>query len=1166
MVASEGLVASERCRFRAVAVIGIAVAIAFGPGSRVALSVPPTLRQGFTDPPDIARPAVYWCWLNGYVDHRRMTWELEEFQRKGVRGVYIFDIGARDPNNRVPTGPAFMGPESVKSIAHAVREAGRLGLEVGLITSSSWNAGGPWVTPEYAAMGLFSSEMVCEGPGSFDGELPFPELPATAPRDADGRPLFSRDVAILAIPLERRRPAHEFVFEVCSPGRHEVDHAILCNTTSGDGDAIGPLQRFARDFEIRLSDFSDEPESFEPVVRGRLEPNTEPQRFDFPARPARFVKLRILSGHNPTEERIELGEFELYSTDGRNVVTSLHEDGSRTGGKLLDFTSQRKLDGPWSAAAIHDGTRNGPRGSWSSAGLPPPVVADAEQILDWSDRLDASGRLRVEVPPGRFLVRRYVCANTGQKLVLPSPNSAGLAIDHFNPAATEWHFRHILEPLKAELGPLGETALKQMYVCSYELRGATWTPGFLDEFRRRRGYDMKRLLPALDGCLIGDEHRARRFLHDFRKTLGELLVDAFYRRASELSRTEGLLLCAEAGGPGLPLHQVPVDALQAQGAVDIPRGEFWKEHNIWVVKETAAAAHIHGKPLVDMEAFTSWRHWQDGPAELKPLADRAFCEGANHFTFHTAAHRPPEVGLPGWVYTAGTHFSPHIAWWPLAESFVDYLSRSCFLLQQGHFVADVCYYYGDQGFNTVPPKHMDPSLGFGFDYDVVNAEVLLTRARMQGGRLTFGNGTSYAVLVLPDKREIQPAVLAKISDLVEQGLTVVGPRPVRGNSLSGYPSCDEEVRSLADRLWGKTIGNDACEHRHGAGRVVQGKPLRQVLAEQGVSPDVSLDNGGEADVDFIHRSLPDAEVYFVWNRQPRRQQVVMTFRDSPGVPELWDSCRATIVPCLAYRRSERGTTIPLNLPPQGSIFVVFSANVARAKEDPIVSVSQDGRELLFRRAVDQEACRIAIRPDSNGAPQLEADQAGEYLVRFAGGREVSVVVEPTVETALSGPWTVRFSPGWGAPEEVVLDDLISWTEHPDPGVRHFSGVAIYEKEFSLPEEGRGDRPIILSLGDVRCVGEVRLNDHLLTTLWTPPFEVDLSPAARPGRNQLTIRVANTWSNRLVGDALGVGDRKFTETNMPYSVSWRVAWNDTPLLPSGLIGPASLQVRHRVPIR
>ncbi|GAB4128080.1 MAG: hypothetical protein Kow0040_02400 [Thermogutta sp.] len=1147
-------------------VVAIAATLTCGTGSERAVGSPPELRQGFVSPPDIARPAVYWCWLNGHVDHRQMTQELEEFQRNGIRGVYIFDIGARDPDNRIPAGPAFMGPESVKSIAHAVREARRLGLEVGLITSSSWNAGGPWVTPEYAAMGLFSSETVCEGPGTFDAELAFPELPASAPRDSQGRPLFAREVAVLAVPIERRRPAHEFIFEVCFPGRYIVDHAILCNTASTDPEATGPLHRFARDFEILISDFSDEPESFESVVRGRLEANTEPQRFDFPARPARFVKLRILDGHNPAQERIELGEFELYSTDGRNVITSLHEDGSRTGGKLLDYTSQLKLDGPWSASAIHDGTRSGPRGAWSSAGLPPPVVEDVARILDWSDRLDAGGRLRVEIPPGRYLVRRYVCANTGQKLVLPSPNSAGLAIDHFNPAATEWHFRHILEPLKAELGPLGETALKQMYVCSYELRGATWTPGFLEEFRRRRGYDMKRLLPVLDGCLVGDEYRNRRFLHDFRKTLGELLVDAFYRRASELSRAEGLLLCAEAGGPGLPLHQVPVDALQAQGAVDIPRGEFWKEHNIWVVKETAAAAHIYGKPLVDMEAFTSWRHWQDGPAELKPLADRAFCEGTNHFTFHTAAHRPPEVGLPGWVYTAGTHFSPHIAWWPMAGSFVEYLARSGFLLQQGRFVADVCYYYGDQGFNTVPQKHIDPSLGFGFDYDVVNAEVLLSRARVEGGRLTFGNGTSYAVLVLPAKREIQPEVLAKLAELVEQGLTVVGPRPLRGNSLSNYPQCDDRVRSLADILWGEDNGNGTAEHRYGAGRTVHGKPLRDILAEQGVSPDLAPVDGDEADIDFIHRSLPDAEVYFVWNRSPNRRQLVLTFRDSPGPPELWDPYHASIVPCLAYRKSQRGTTVPLSLPPHGSIFVVFSANASRASEDPIVSVFRDGKEVLFRQATDRDASRIAIQPGPDGTPQLESDQPGEYLVRFAGGREIAVRVEPGSETALSAPWTVRFPSDWGAPEEIVLDDLISWTEHPDPGVRYFSGMAVYQTEFSLPEGDWHNRSLVLSLGDVRSIGEVWLNEKPLATLWTPPFEVDLSSAARPGKNRLTIRVANTWSNRLVGDALGVGDRKFTETNMPYSISWRVAWKDTPLIPSGVIGPALLQVRYRTPIR
>jgi len=324
-----------------------------------------------------------------------------------------------------------------------------------------------------------------------------------------------------------------------------------------------------------------------------------------------------------------------------------------------------------------------------------------QKFVDLTDRVDETGRLDWDIPAGDWTIMRFVCANTGLALRLPSPNSGGLAIDHFSADATRFHFNYLLDKLHAELGDFRDTALKQLYVCSYELSGSTWTPEFLAQFERRRGYDMTRFLPVLAGCVVRDHETTARFRYDYRKTLGDLLVDAFYKTATELSNEHGLKLCAEAGGPGPPLHQVPVDALKAQGTLDIPRGEFWKEHNVWVVKETACAAHIYGKSLVDMEAFTSWRHWQDGPFELKPIADRAFCDGANHFTFHTSAHNSSATDRPGWVYHAGTHISPSIAWWPKAKPWIDYLARCSYMLQQGLFVADICYFYGENGPSSV---------------------------------------------------------------------------------------------------------------------------------------------------------------------------------------------------------------------------------------------------------------------------------------------------------------------------------------------------------------------------------------------------------------------------------------------------------------------------------
>jgi hypothetical protein len=956
------------------------------------------LADGFANPPFSARPAAYWVWVNGLTNRKRMSLELQEMKAKGISGVYIFDVGARDPAGIVPKGPAFMGPESLKAIGHAVREATRIGLDVGLVTSSSWNCGGPWVAPEYASMGLYHCQLTVEGPAKFSNTLPFPSVPEKAPKGPDGTPLYRKDVAVLAVPQPKRLP--------------------------------GPV----------------------------------------------------------------------------------------------------------------------------------PIIEDANSIVDLTNHLDTNGQLVWNVPPGRWTIMRFVCANTGLSLRIPSPNSHGLAIDHFNPQATKMHFAYLIKLLRQELGTFKNTALKYMYVCSYELSGSTWTPDFPEEFKRRRGYDMTKYLPVLAGAIIESHEITERFRYDFRKTLGELLVDAFYKTAREVSNQYGLLLCAEAGGPGPPLHQVPVDALKALGCLDIPRGEFWKDHDVWVVKETACASHIYGKKIVDMEAFTSWRHWQDGPFDLKPLADRALCGGANHFTFHTCAHNPPEAGLPGWVYHAGTHISPSIVWWPKAKPFIDYLSRCCYLLQQGLFVADVCYYYGDQGFNFVPPKHVDPSLGYGYDYDVTNAEVLLTRMDAKDGRIVLPDGMSYELLVLPDRQDIDWDVLRKIERLVEAGATVVGPKPTKCTGLTDYRRRDLKVRDLGNRLWGPCDGKEHREHTYGNGRIVWGKRLRDVLQDRGVVPDFSSPLTAQDSLDYVHRRTKDEDIYFVTNRTMQWQDVECVFRVREKVPELWMPETGQVCEQLVYDSVEGGTRVPVQLPPAGSAFIVFRK---QADNNHFVSIQANDVTSFPSPRIDSRRTMEVLCGDQDYI-ELLIYESGRYTLQTAAGRRLNVEVDAVPEMQeIRGPWEVRFPEGSGAPPSRLFPELISWTEDSEDGVKYFSGIATYHKEFQLSaDQLRADRRIFLDLGRVRFVADVYLNDNHLGILWKPPFRVNITPAAKPGKNRLVVEVANTWSNRLTGDANSPQGHRYCQTNITCSLTWRTLWKDTPLLESGLLGPVRLLVADR----
>lgn len=913
---------------------------ACGPG-RSSVSRPAAGSEGlseklFFDPPLAARPSVLWAWLNGFVDRDQLTRELEELKAKGFGGAIIWDVGSlRDPKKIIPAGPAFLGPESVASLSHAIDEAGRLGLELGLFASSSWNAGGAWIKPENASRQLLCRQIEVRGPGRVRMEIPLP----------DGVTDHWRDVAVLA------------------------------------------------------------------------------------------------------------------------------------------------------------------------------VLPEGGPAVDISPNMDPRGRLDWEAPEGISRIMRIVASNTGQTLECPSPNSDGLIIDHLSREAAAVDMTYILDRILGARKSLD--ALKTFMLDSYEVREAVdWTDGFIDEFRARHGYDPIPYLPALFDPAALDAGIAGRFLYDYRKTVSDLIIENHFRTVRDLLNKLGVRLLAEAGHGGY----ARVDALKALGSADIPMGEFWNHQRFWVVKEAASAAHIYGKRIVDAEALTGWRNWEEGPAEYKRRFDIALCAGLNHPTFHTFAHNPPAAGRPGFVYHAGEHFNVNTTWWDQAGPLIEYMARCDYLLQRGLFVADVAFYYGDQAPNLVPARRIDPdiepiypdtaclhcgkprpiqisSLDRGYDYDYVNTEVILDRMKVSGGRLVLPDGLSYALLVLPDREDMPLEVLRKLGELVEAGATVVGRKPVRTPGLARFPVCDGDVRTLADRIWGPCDGATVKESRYGKGRIIWGISLNEILRDQGLGPDLRVWGVANDDqhIDFIHRATDREDIYFISNSAKRGESFDAVFRvGKDRKPEFWHPDTGKIVLCRSFARVDGGCRLTLDLPAYGSIFVVF-----RETPTPPAFLSP--------------------------APPI---------------------ADPDPAVTIAGPWTVRFPPGWGAPESVLWNNLISWTESNDPGVRYFSGTASYTAEFEVDEPLlRRSGDWILDLGSVREVAETMLNGRNVGILWKEPFQVDVSGLLRSGRNVLEIKVTNLWHNRLMGDLLDPDHKSIARTNMPL--------RPQELIPAGLFGPVTI---------
>ncbi len=809
------------------------------------------------------------------------------------------------------------------------------------------------------------------------------------------------------------------------------------------------------------------------------------------------------------------------------------------------------------------------------------IIKEKSQIVDLTRRIGDDGKLEWDVPGGKWLIVRFVCTNTGQRLHYPSPNSVGPLLDLFDCAAAEFNMNHVIGRLRRCLGDFEGISLKYLINDSLELYHTptpTWTGKFTEQFKKHHGYDPEIYLPILMGWnpINGDPLRdtwvveskdfSRRFLNDWNKTLAELLIDCHHMVCQRIANRNGFLYNAESGGPGSEDFYRPTKALKALGSLNVARGEFWFKMAFPYgnVKEVSSAVHTYGKKIVDAEAFTSGRQWQDGPFDYKLLGDLKLCEGMNRVTFHTFSHSPDEFGKPGICYYAGEHINPNTTWWPKAKPFIYYLARCCYMLQRGLFVADVCYYAGDRAPNFVARKHIDPSLGYGYDYDVANSEVIVNRMDTKNGRIVLPDGMSYALLALPDYNDIDLDVLRKIEKLVKAGATVVGPRPVKTRTLVNYPERDEKIKKISDKLWGQCNGKAIKEHKYGKGKILWGRKLRDILKEQGTGPDFSFTGGdGKTELDYIHRKTGQTDIYFVVNARLRWEEIDCIFRVKQKQPELWFPDTGNVRKHLLYDTVPAGTKVHLRLPPGGSVFVVFRRDTS---QNHFTRVTKINKEIFpLENSVTSELPTIEILPTENhNKARLCIFEAGTYILKTASGETKTAKVEQIpAPIEIAGPWKVSFPKGWDAPCSTIFQRLISWTTSDNKGIKFFSGTATYYKEFEIPSELTGlDYRLVLDLGRVEEIADTRLNGKHLGICWKPPFRYDITGIAGAGKNKLTVQITNLWSNRLVGDSHLPSKERYCSTNMfserTGSSTWpRIPWSQTSLIESGLLGPVRI---------
>ena len=735
-------------------------------------------------------------------------------------------------------------------------------------------------------------------------------------------------------------------------------------------------------------------------------------------------------------------------------------------------------------------------------------------VIDLTAKMRPDGSLDWTPPAGHWTVLRLGYSLLGITNHPASPEATGLEVDKLSRPAVKAYFENYLDQYKDATGGLmGKRGLQYVVTDSWEAGTQNWTGDLPAEFAKRRGYAIYPWLPVLVGHIVESSEASDRFLWDFRKTIGELTVENHYDQLTALLKARGMGRYTESHENG---RAFIADGMDVKRTADVPMSAMWTgrggqggepaSYNA-DIRESASVAHIYGQNLVAAESLTAGSGaYTFSPETLKPTADAEMAMGLNRFVIHTSVHQPVTEKRPGLsLGPFGQWFTRLETWAEYAKDWTTYLARSCYMLQQGKFVADVIYYYGEDSNitalfggvmmgmpGTAAPARVNlADVPAGHDYDFASSDVVLNRLSAANGRVTTPSGMSYRVLAVDANAKLMPlAVLRKIRALVQAGAVVVGPKPTASPSLSDDQA---EFRKIAEEVWGSGQG----ERTVGRGKVFAGMKTEDALKALQVAPDFEYAKPRpDTFLLAVHRSIAGGDIYWVNNRKNRAETVEATFRVAGKAPEIWHAATGRIEPA-SYRTSGGRTTVPLRLEPFDAVFVVFRGGAAAPS----------------RTLPEKVETRLGV---------------------------------------IEGSWELSFQPQRGAPAKITLDRLGSWSHSADAGVKYFSGTAVYTKKIQAPAAWfQSGAQLWLDLGDVKNIAEVTVNGRPLGVVWKTPFRVEVGGALKAGENTLEVKVTNLWVNRIVGDMQPGAAQKYTFTSQQF---YRA---DSPLLPSGLLGPVEI---------
>jgi hypothetical protein len=1081
------------------------------------------LKAGFVNPPQSAKPLVWWHWMNGNITKEGIKLDLEWMHRVGIGGFQNFDAALATPQV-VDKRLAYMTPEWKDAFKYATTLADQLGMEEAIAGSPGWSeSGGPWVAGPEAMKKYVWSETVVEGGKPFTGTLahpptnngPFQNLPAAS--SAFAQPQFYADSTVVAY----RSPGEAAPEPKITWSSGTIDTALLSDgdlvaTTALPRAAVGekawiqyefpqPQRICALTIVRRPSgpnddyfarggspdsgealEASDDGVSFQVVAtvpKGGFAEHT----IAFAPVTAKYFRMTFktmspsrtgASGASPrTSTDIALAELLLHA-DAR--VNRLEEKAA--------FTQTPDLYG------------------LATPEVPSSAVIRKDGVIDLTGKFHPDGTLDWTPPPGRWVVLRIGYSLLGIANHPATKEATGLEVDKLNAHYVKDYMDRYLDSYKETVGAdfMGKRGIRYVINDSWEAGTQNWTDDMIADFTRLRGYDPHPWLPVLAGHVVESAQASDQFLWDLRKTIADLTATEHYGQLEATLKARGMGHYGESHESG---RAFIADGMEVKKYNDIPMSAMWaqapgvnKEQYNYDAddRESASVAHIYGQNLAAAESMTANINsaWAWSPGTLKPTADQEFVNGINRFVIHESAHQPLVDKAPGLTLGPyGQWFNRNETWAEQARPWIDYLARSSYMLQQGRFAADLLYFYGEDSNLTAIFANSAPNLPEGYGFDYINADALIHMLHAANGRITTVSGMSYRLLVLgPYSKHMSLPVLRALHSLVEQGAIVAGQKATDTPSLADDQA---EFNRLNDELFGNGTG----VHTVGKGTVYAGQDAASVLKALDVAPDFDHSKPeSDTRIEFVHRKVADGDIYFLDNRNDRDETVDASFRVTGKAPELWYAETGKSEP-VSYAIADGRTTVPLHLEPWGTVFVVFRKPTA-----------------------------MPARIEPN-------------------------VVQTKLAT-IEGPWRVSFQEGRGAPASIAFDTLIAWNDSTDASIKYFSGAGTYGQTIQASADWfKPGASIWIDLGDVKNLAEVSVNGVSLGVVWHPPYRVDITKALKPGKNQIAVKVVNTWVNRLIGDQQPNATKYTFADIVPYTA-------DSPLQPSGLLGPVVIESEAR----